>query len=272
MTHSKRGALQRGIPLFLCLATLIPLALLPACRREPVTTKSEQRQLTAADGAQVPATFKTPITSPVAGLVLVHGKGENPEQWTSFETYAALEDFATITIALRQPLATAETEAQGVSPWVLAGYDIEAAHQSLLEEGIRPERIVLIGSGVGGSLALRYAAQEKRVPAAILLSPGLEYEELPLEAARAAYPGSLMMLYATGDAYAAASTRTLHEIAPGLSEVREYQGTAHGIILLNSSSHARSQMLHWIHVALGLETEIPVADTDYVPEWARSKK
>lgn len=55
-------------------------------------------------------------------------------------------------------------------------YDLIGAYEWVQRRGIDPDRIALMGASVGANLAVRMLAEETRIRAAVLLSPGRNYQ------------------------------------------------------------------------------------------------
>jgi dienelactone hydrolase len=110
--------------------------------------------------------------------------------------------------------------------------DVSAAVDFLQKQvNVDPARIGVVGASYGSSLALIYAAEDPRVKAAALLSPGLNYfGNMPTEPAVKKYGGRpLLLAAADDDAESAKSVRRLKEAgANDKYEVKIYPKGGHG--------------------------------------------
>ena len=92
--------------------------------------------------------------------------------------------------------------------------DIQAAFSYLSGQGVPEESAGLIGTDVGGSLALKYAAVHPKVPMIVLLSPGMNYQEiLTVNAMRVYRDRPILMIYSELERSSAKATPLLYEIA-----------------------------------------------------------
>lgn len=263
MNSIRREEPHRRFPPLLFILLIICAGI--GCRRGPVDAQSgETIALTCADGYVAEAVLAGDPATAESSIVLVHGKGQSRSDWETFATAARAEGFATIAVDLRDPNVRAD-DPPGFSPWLRAGYEIEAARSELIARGASLGRIGIAGAGIGGSLALHFAAQEDDVAAIVLISPGLEDEGIATRDAMANYAGPVMFVSGAEDAYSSSSARTLHDIAPGLAELREYPGGAFGTNLVAQSANARSQIFLWLKIAMGIEREVPDPE-DQPPE------
>jgi dienelactone hydrolase len=110
--------------------------------------------------------------------------------------------------------------------------DVGAALDFLAGQiNVDPARIGIVGASYGSSLALIYAAEDPRVKAAALLSPGLNYfGNMPTEPAVKKYGDRpLLLVAADDDAESAKSVRKLKEAgANDKYEVKIYPKGGHG--------------------------------------------
>lgn len=99
------------------------------------------------------------------------------------------------------------------------------------QTNVDPARIGIVGASYGSSLALIYSAEDPRVKAAALLSPGLNYfGNMPTEPAVKKYGDRpLLLVAADDDAESAKSVRKLKEAgANDKYEVKIYPKGGHG--------------------------------------------
>jgi hypothetical protein len=81
----------------------------------------------------------------------------------------------------------------------------------------------------------------------VLVSPGLDYKGVKTKDAIIAYGRRPVLLMSSqGDAYSASTCSELKANAPGLCEIRQYQGSAHGVDLLDISTTAREEVFLWL--------------------------
>lgn len=215
--------------------------------------------LTTADGARLAATFYPVAADVPPGLVLVHMLGSSRAGWEPFAARAQQLGYACIAFDMRGHGQSAAPQGAAQSyrnftydDWLGVLNDIDAAKQALLDKGAGPENIAIVGASIGANLALLYAARHPDIPAVVMVSPGLDYKGLRTEEAVAEYgKRPLLLMSSEGDSYSASSCTTLKRAAPGLCELREYPGAAHGTSLLDASTNALEQIFLWLKPIIG---------------------
>ena len=95
----------------------------------------------------------------------------------------------------------------------------------------------MAGASIGANLALLDAADDPGVRSLALLSPGIDYNGLRIEAAMKKYGARpALLIGSTKDPYARRSVRHLITLGPGPREVRLSDAVAHGTVLLVTRS------------------------------------
>ena len=140
--------------------------------------------------------------------------------------------------------------------------DIQSAVGYLMSQGVSEESIGFIGTDVGGSLALKYAAVHSKVPMVVVLSPGMNYQEiLTVNAMRAYKDRPILMIYSELDRNSAKATPLLYEIAKRSAGEKNVTlisvPNRHGVKLLNAA--LANQIVAWLHDPVRPET--PAAST-----------
>lgn len=250
--------------------------LLVACgqpERRPPLPEPRAVGLVGDDGTRVAATFYPADEPDAPGLLLIHGLRGHRDDWRRFARAAQRAGFASLSMDLRGHGDTTEdTRGRILSPgtltrddWRLVTSDIDAARRTLLERGVHPEELAVVGASVGANLGLQFAVLNDDIQAVVLLSPGLVIEGIEAEAAMAAYTERpALIMFGAHDAYAAASGRTLAALAPSFFEVREYATSAHGAMLFDVSDQALEQAVYWLGTILRgahLPESRPLVDT-----------
>lgn len=207
--------------------------------------------LRASDGVALVGHYYAPLDDRPPGLVLVHRAGGNRQVWDLFAVRSQQSGYLTVSIDLRghgESVADIKAHAQfSVDDWQTAGLDIDAAFRKLLELGANPDDLFVLGEGFGANLALAYTVEHRDVQGVVLLSPGAEYHGL--EAAmlmKQMTTRPTLLLWCERDVYAASCASNLQAVAPGLLEVREYPGSAHGADIFTTSPSSVGQVLVWL--------------------------
>lgn len=230
-----------------------------ACGSRAENERTSDVRLTTSDGVALAATlYKTSTPSPPC-LILLHQLGSSKEEWLNFATLAQQSGMMCLAIDLR---GHGDSKKQGTNTlayrnfttndWLNVANDIDAAREALLAHGADPKNLAVIGSSIGGNLALNYAVDHKDIQAIVMISPGLDYHGVATEnPIRHIGKQPILLLTTTGDAYSNSSCARLKDIAAGFCELREYPGSVHGVGILDASQSAREQVLLWLSQIIG---------------------
>ena len=241
-------------------------AVLALCACAPAPDEEDSTRnvtLMTEDGVRLAATLYLPSVPNPPGLILVHRAGGNRRAWDAFAERARREGYMCLACDLRghgqsrsgADGGTLSFSTFGEKEWGEALNDLRAAKQALLAQGAAPDNLAVIGEAAGGSLALLFAHEDPGMQAITILSPGLAYQGLSIEASvKDLRKRPILLLTAAGDAYADASARTLRQAAPGFLELRTYPGSAHGAGLLVSAPESAGQILEWLKPIVGAGT------------------
>ncbi len=124
-----------------------------------------------------------------------------------------------------------------VGAMVKAGpLDVTAAIAFLKQQGLATDRIALVGSSYGCSVALLATKNEKSIRAAALLSPGSGYFGVDVLPAAKAYGGGLFAIAAADDPVASApgSARQIADVHEGREQLIIYPNGGHGVAMLDA--------------------------------------
>ena len=143
-------------------------------------------------------------------VLLLHGRGEAKEHWILLARYLKDAGLGYLAVDLRGH-GDSLSGPKGKESWHKfrankrqndfenMRFDIDASIQYLKTQGVDSNSVALIGDEVGGSLALKYAAIHPEIPMVVLISPGLNYEEvLTVNAMRAYKNRPVLLIYAFG--------------------------------------------------------------------------
>lgn len=213
----------------------------------------------SADDTIIYGTYYPVADAKPPGMALVHMLRSNRQAWESFAMRAQAAGIATLAIDMRGHGESVQRGTDILSysefdtaDWERVMLDIDAALDELRARGADPDNLALVGASIGGNLSLRYAATHPEVQALILLSPGSDYRGIEIKDDLKAYGRRpIMLVVAEGDAYSVTSVRELDAIAPGLCEIREYPGAAHGSDIFMTAEGAEAQALLWLHKFIG---------------------
>ncbi len=158
-------------------------------------------------------------------ILLLHGRGQNKEHWILLARYLKDAGLGYLAVDLRGH-GESLSGPRGNESWHKfrvtkrqndfenMRFDIDAAIQYLKTQGVDSSSVALIGDEVGGSLALKYAAIHPEIPMVVLISPGLNYEEvLTVNAMRAYKNRPVLLIYAENDRKSSHEAPLLYQFA-----------------------------------------------------------
>ena len=199
-------------------------------------------------------------------VVLLHGTGQRKEDWRPFARALSRAGDGYIAVDLRghgesrvSPTGEAisykklRVSAKGSNDYEDMVRDVEAAVAALAGQGVAEETIGLLGAEVGGSVAIKYAAVHTRVPFVIMLSPGLDTQEIPIVNAMRAFKGRsmpILMVHSEADKRSSKDTPLLFAFAK--NSVGENNATLivvpqeRGTRLLKANKDLTERILAWI--------------------------
>ena len=207
-------------------------------------TKSEipapqKVKFTSEGNVEIVGTFYESAKANSPAVLLLHQFGSNRKSFDEFAMRLQKDNFGVLAIDGRGfgesvkttegKTVAAERTAEGVKGMEA---DVANAFDFLAKQkNVDNTRIGIVGASYGSSLALIYAAENPKVKAVALLSPGLNYfENLPTETAIKSYGDrSLLLVAAEDDKESADAVRKLEETgANERYEVKIYEKGGHG--------------------------------------------
>jgi alpha-beta hydrolase superfamily lysophospholipase len=224
-------------------------------------------------------------------VVLLHGTGQRKEDWRPFARALSRAGDGYMAVDLRghgesrttpsgetisyKKLRALNAMKGGANDYEDMTRDVEAAVAALTGQGVIEESIGLLGAEVGGSVAIKYAAVHSKVPFVIMLSPGLDTQEIPIVNAMRHFMGRatpILMVHSEADKRSARDTPLLFAVAK--QAVGEHNATLivvpqeRGTRMLKANKGLTESILAWIvdphpaAVAVSTETAAGVsADT-----------
>ncbi|MDX6769717.1 MAG: alpha/beta fold hydrolase [Elusimicrobiota bacterium] len=197
----------------------------PKAVTRPVTIAGESVELKTADGWTLKAAWSR-AQEGKRTFVLLHGTGQRKEDWKRLAVPLARAGYGYLAVDLRghgESRVTPSGEAitwkklrvsRGVNDYAEMARDVEAAAGWLAGQGVPEDTIGLIGAEVGGSLAMKYAAVRPKVPALVMLSPGLAWQDIPIINAVRAYKNRpVLMVHSEADKKSSKETPLIYQFA-----------------------------------------------------------
>ncbi|HAZ07560.1 MAG TPA: hypothetical protein DCZ01_03320 [Elusimicrobia bacterium] len=212
-------------------------------------------------------------------LILLHGTGQRKEDWRLFARVLAKAGCGYLAVDLRghgesrtspsgETLSYKKLRATKlVNDYADMTRDVEAAVDYLAAQGVPEEGVGVAGAEVGGSVGVKYAAVHPKTPFVIVLSPGLDWQEIPLVNAVRAFKGRgtpLLMVHSEKDKRSSKETPVLYAFArnavgeknAALFVVPEERGTR----LFKANRGLADRVTAWIVDPFA--SEIPAVSTD----------
>jgi len=184
------------------------------------------------------------------GWLLLHGLGSVKEEWTPLVSKLVAAGQAVCLVDLRgHGKSTQRLDGSGISyqqfreigpksQWSKMIADVDPVlDQFAKASGLPRERIGIGGASLGANIALNAAAADRRIPALILLSPGLEYAGIrSVGVFEQLQRRPVFMAASPGDGYAFSSVQQLarHRQDPAL-RLKVGDGAAHGVQMFSET-------------------------------------
>lgn len=227
--------------------------------RRAAATTTRTVSFRTTDGVQIAATFYEPSARPAPAVILVHMLTRAGSDWHPFATRLADAGISALAIDLRghgasgagsRPAAADED----LSRMVL---DLQAARAFLdARPEVRPDAVGIAGASIGANLAALAAASDPGIRSLALISPGLDYRGLRIDAAMRKYgERPALLLASVADPYASRSVRQLANPGPnapvsGIREIRLVETFGHGTVLLARDGDLARALVDWFQRTL----------------------
>lgn len=188
----------------------------------------EPVELKTVDGWALKAMFAPSVPGKMT-LLLLHGTGQRKEDWKRLAFPLIRAGYGVMAVDLRghgdsrvspsgEELTWKKLRATPTAnDFADMSRDAEAAVGWLAGQGVPEDSIGLIGSEVGGSIAIRYAATHQKVPLVVMLSPGMRWQEVltpnALRALKRPTPTPVLMICSEADKRSSKEVPILHAFA-----------------------------------------------------------
>ena len=188
------------------------------------------------DGWTIAAAYR-PAAKGSATVILAHGVGSAGGEWARFAEALASRGVGSLALDLRGhagsrsgPPGSTDYTGFDARAWLAAAEDLRAAAAWLKTKGVPESRVAFGGASIGANLASIAAAERKRAPFLLLLSPSENYRGAVLKTR----PGLKTLAAASpADAYAFAGVKKLESAqaaealyAPGGHGVQMFEDPA----------------------------------------------
>jgi len=214
-------------------------------------------QITTNDDIVLSANWVAAPTT-LGAVILLHMFPATKESWAVFQGMLAKRGIASIALDLRgHGESTRTTVGQTLDyrkfeemEHISSMEDVRAAYDWLVKRGIERDRIGVVGASIGANIALRYLAENPQVPAALLLSPGLQYHGIGLEdVLEFVNPHqAVQILVSKGDddESVQASDRILEALAVEVKGVKKLSNAGHGTRMFEGDAALMGEAADWL--------------------------
>ncbi|KKU13932.1 MAG: hypothetical protein UX17_C0005G0008 [Parcubacteria group bacterium GW2011_GWC2_45_7] len=166
------------------------------------------------------------------------GHGESVQKFTDVSLHSTVLDY--------QKFSDEEQQAKIL--------DVHAAVEWLIQNhGAVKSHLVLVGASIGANLALQYLSENSEVPAAVLLSAGLDYRSVKTEPlVRAVKPSQSVYFAASSEDMrgsgqsATEMAKILFDACPCKKEIKTFDGAGHGTTMFEREPKFTDEVIKWI--------------------------
>lgn len=196
-----------------------------------------------SDGLLLAGDYYSAALRPAPGILLLHEGGKDRHDWEPLTSLLQNAGYAVLAIDLR-----GYGDSGGTPDWMLARDDVKAALSQLGElPSVDPGNLIVIAAGIGANLGLNACAESAGCMAAVLLSPGLDYQGISTSNAMVLM-GSRAVLIAASDSddNNPADSIMLDGMAQGTHRLDIYPGAVHGTDLLTTEPSLVGLIVEWL--------------------------
>ncbi len=221
----------------------------------PDLIRTEPVSFLTSDGFTIAGTWFTSNRQQGAWpvLILLHQFAGNHNQWTPFVPDLVERGYLVLAYDLRGHGLSTDRNGSRVPRSLFSAedfdsmpLDVEAAIGWIKTRSeADAQRIGLIGADIGANIAYVSAGTLSGIKTTVSISPDNRQLVLNGEGIADFQPRSVLFLAAFGDGYAFTSAEDMAVQTEGPKLVKGYQGTAHGLFLLNDEA-VRSELFNWL--------------------------
>jgi dienelactone hydrolase len=229
---------------------ILALAIALASGPAPDAASSRPVTLTTEDGVTLAATLYEAAQRPAPAVIFLHMQTRSREDWQMVANRLADAGIHALTLDFRGhgdsgSRAVAQPDAgAGEARLVL---DVRAARAYLTgrPDLVRTGAIGAAGASIGANVAILAASTDPAIRSLALLSPGLDYRSLRVEAPfRQLGDRPVLLAAGTDDPYALRSMRTLAS-GGGRREALVLENAGHGTVMLGRDPKLAGALVDW---------------------------
>lgn len=210
--------------------------------------------LMTQDGVRIAASFYQASRSaqPAPAVILLHMLTRSRADWDEVAGRLASSGIHALAIDFRGHGNSGRPVTDEGLDLSRLPLDVQAARAWLLTRtDVRVDRLGLAGASIGANVAVLVAAGDPLVRSVALLSGGVDYRGLRIDAAMRKYGDRSALLVASHeDPYASRSMRELAAIGPGLRDTRLLSGAGHGTVMLTRDRELAGALVDWFQKTL----------------------
>lgn len=250
------------------------LAADPAATPHTHELSGQDVELKTPDGWTLKAKYE-PAKPEQRTLILLHGKGQRKEIWYYLSRNLTRTGFGFLAPDLRghgqsqtgpdgKPLTYKQFKTGKVdNDYEAMTLDVQAGVDFLKSQGVDESSIGLIGTDLGGIIAIRYAAVHPKIPYVVMLSPTMESQDVPsVNAVRQYRDRPLLMIYSELDKRSSRDAPVLYEFAKRAAGERDATlisvPNVHGVKLAANGGVIK-QIIDWL--ILPVKPEAPAVSS-----------
>jgi alpha-beta hydrolase superfamily lysophospholipase len=217
----------------------------------------ERVTLTTSDNVQIVGDWVTAPTT-IGAVILLHTMQTARQSWAGFQHVLSQRGLASLAIDLRGHGESTRGPQGGRldaakfkdDDHASSIEDVRAAYEWIRSRNIERSRIALAGASIGANLALRFLAEEPQMPAAVLLSPGVNFHGVEtLDIAENILPHqAVWMTASSGDDNESIAAVTALEPVLVIDHkvVEKLQGVGHGTKMFEADAGLMVRTADWL--------------------------
>ncbi|MCI0503650.1 alpha/beta fold hydrolase [Candidatus Micrarchaeota archaeon] len=187
--------------------------------------------------------------SPTKCILLLHGLGQTRNAWPASFIGTLHDQFPeAIIVALDMRGHGKSTNLGTYQAFDMAGYKDMKTDVLSVDEAVDPiypniGQYYIIGSSMGGTAGLYAAVQDDKYNKLVMISPGMEYQDVDISRPLETYMHDILAVSASGDSYSADSADEILSMRGGThTEVKRFSGSEHGTDLFAATEDANPSL------------------------------
>jgi alpha-beta hydrolase superfamily lysophospholipase len=196
-------------------------------------------RFTTEDNVHIAYTFQKGEAGKPA-ILLLHMLGRTRADWNAFARQLNQQGYPTLAIDLRGH-GQSEGRLSTDNDYRAMVKDVAGAKRFLAEQNI--SNVVIIGASIGANTALNYAVSDSDVKAAVLLSPGIDYHGVNVNASMKTVKVPLLIAASKEDSYAYNSSKTIANITG--AKFIGYDKAGHGTAMFSTTNLSQA-IIDWL--------------------------